>query len=112
LFKEISEVPQEDQDQTIMIVSHGAFIRTAMEVLSDKEQFDVSGWDDCGIKIMRNTSYMKLAVMRPSDSNKTHVEFQTFHSTSHLPKEMLENDSLTRMAKTPEGKCLSGCFQV
>jgi len=98
--------------QTILVVSHGLLIRLLMESFHDPTVFVAEGWDPFAIKITRNTGCMKLTISVTDDDTKPKITFQKIHDFSHFPKEMLETDSLTRLVQTPEGKCLSGCFQV
>ncbi|OXA64924.1 Fructose-2,6-bisphosphatase TIGAR B [Folsomia candida] len=102
-------------DQTILIVSHGAFIRFFLEHFTNAAKFNLAGWDPSALKFTRNTGCNMFVIHVPDESEteqQIRVNFEKIHDFSHLTKEMLETDSLTRIAQTPEGKCISGCMQV
>ncbi len=84
----------------------------------DKTKFNTTGWDRTALNITRNTGCNIFKIQIPDHESKEeqdqriHIKFEKIHDFSHLTKEMLANDSLVRLIATPEGSCLSGCFQV
>ena len=77
-----------DQDENILVVSHGMTIQTFLRYLaSQRESLDLGDYKFNLLNNARNTSKTRMTVHRPDEQGKRKIEIHCVHDCSHLPAE-------------------------